>query len=75
MDKLYWLSLLFVSAVWLWLAYRRRQRRKRRETISLVDLTEEMTGDLVTWLLLLLGVVFALGTLGAMEELGHLGGA
>ena len=24
MDTLYWLSLLFVSAVWLWLAYRRQ---------------------------------------------------
>jgi hypothetical protein len=75
MDMLYWLSLLFVSMVWLWLAYRRRHRRRRRRVIGLVDWTEEMTGDLATWLLLLLGVVFALGTLGAVEELGHLGGS
>jgi hypothetical protein len=30
-DKLYVLALLFCAATWLWLAYRHRQRRKRRE--------------------------------------------
>jgi hypothetical protein len=37
-------------------------------------MTEEVTGDLVAWGLLLLGVVFGLGTLGAVEVLAHLGG-
>jgi hypothetical protein len=45
-----------------------------RQRIGLLGLTEEMIGDLVAWLLLLLGVVFGLGTLGAVEVLGHLGG-
>jgi hypothetical protein len=34
---------------------------------------EEVTGDLVAWALLLLGVVFGLGTLGAVEVLARLG--
>jgi hypothetical protein len=37
-------------------------------------LTEEVTGDLVVWGLLLLGVVFGLGMLGAVEVLTRLGG-
>jgi hypothetical protein len=36
--------------------------------------TEELAGDLIAWGLLLLCVVFGLGTLGAVEVLGHLGG-
>jgi hypothetical protein len=43
--------------------------------IGLLGVTEEVTGDLVTWGLLLLGVVFGLGTLGAVEVLTRLGGA
>jgi hypothetical protein len=39
-----------------------------RRQIGLLGLTEEVTGDLVAWALLLLGVVFGLGTLGAVEE-------
>jgi hypothetical protein len=30
MQALYSLMLLFAGAIWLWLAYRCRQRRKRR---------------------------------------------
>ena len=40
----------------------------------LLGLTEELVGDLVAWSLLLLGVVFGLGTLGAVELLTHLSG-
>ena len=36
-------------------------------------MTEEVTGDLVAWGLLLLGVVFGLGMLGAVEVLTRLG--
>jgi hypothetical protein len=36
--------------------------------------TGEVVGDLVAWVLLLLGVVFGLGTLGGVEALAHLGG-
>jgi hypothetical protein len=45
----------------------------RRRQIGLLGLTEEVTGDLVEWRLLLLGVVFGLGTLGAVELLARLG--
>jgi hypothetical protein len=31
LDALYWGMLLYTGLIWLWLAYRRRQRRKRRE--------------------------------------------
>jgi hypothetical protein len=34
-----------------------------RRQIGLLGLTEEVTGDLVAWGLMLLGVVFGLGTL------------
>jgi hypothetical protein len=44
-----------------------------RRQIGLLGLTEEVTGDLVAWALLLLGVVFGLGTLGAIELLTRLG--
>jgi hypothetical protein len=44
-----------------------------RRQIGLLGLTEEVTGDLVAWGLLLLGVVFGLGTLGAVELLTRLG--
>jgi hypothetical protein len=44
-----------------------------RRQIGLLGLTEEVTGDLVAWGLLLLGVVFGLGTLGAIELLTRLG--
>jgi hypothetical protein len=43
--------------------------RVDRRQIALLGLTEEVTGDLVAWCLLLLGVVFGLGTLGAVELL------
>jgi hypothetical protein len=29
LDGLYWVMLMFVGMIWLWLANRRRQRRKR----------------------------------------------
>ena len=45
-----------------------------RRQIGLLGLTEEVTGDLMAWGLLLLGVVFGLGTLGAVELLTRLGG-
>jgi hypothetical protein len=45
-----------------------------RRQIGLLGLAEEVTGDLVTWGLLLLGIVFGLGTLGAVELLTRLGG-
>jgi hypothetical protein len=35
--------------------------------------TEEVVGDVVAWRLLLLGVVFVLGVLGAVELLTRLG--
>lgn len=38
-----------------------------------VDVAENVVGDLVAWALLLLGVVFGLGTLGVVEVLAHLG--
>jgi hypothetical protein len=41
--------------------------------ISLLGLTEEIVGDLIAWGLLLLGVVFGLGTLGAVELLTRFG--
>jgi hypothetical protein len=44
-----------------------------RRQIGLLGLTEEVTGDPVVWGLLLLGVVFGLGTLGAVELLTRLG--
>jgi hypothetical protein len=44
-----------------------------RRPIGLIGVTEEVAGDLVAWLLLLLGVVFGLGMLGAVELLTHLG--
>ena len=44
-----------------------------RRQIGLLGLTEEVTGDLVAWGLLLLGVVFGLGMLGAVEVLTRLG--
>ena len=43
-----------------------------RRPIGLLGLAEEVTGDLVAWALLLLGVVFGLGTLGAVEVLARL---
>jgi hypothetical protein len=45
-----------------------------RRPIVLLGVTEEVVGDLSAWLLLLLGVVFGLGTLGAVELLTRLGG-
>ena len=45
-----------------------------RGPARLLDLTEELVGDLVAWSLLLLGVVFGLGTLGAVEMLARIGG-
>ena len=39
-----------------------------------VKLRDEVAGDFVAWALLLLGVVFGLGTLGSVELLTHLGG-
>ena len=42
-----------------------------RRQIGLLGLTEEVTGDLVAWALLLLGIVFALA---AVELLTRLGG-
>ena len=45
-----------------------------RRPIGLVSVTEEVTGDLIAWALLLLGVVFGLGMLGAVELLTRLGG-
>jgi hypothetical protein len=41
--------------------------------IGLLGLTEEIVGDLIAWGLLLLGVVFGLGTLGVVEVLTRLG--
>jgi hypothetical protein len=46
--------------------------RVDRRQIGLRGLTEEVTGDLVAWGRLLLGVVFGLGTLGAIEPLTRL---
>ena len=43
-----------------------------RRQIGLLGLAEELTGDLVAWGLLL-GVVFGLGMLGAVEVLTRLG--
>jgi hypothetical protein len=37
-----------------------------------MGVTKEVAGDLVAWLLLLLGVVFGLGVLGAVELLTRL---
>jgi hypothetical protein len=45
-----------------------------RRPIVLLGVTEEVVGDLSAWLLVLLGVVFGLGTLGAVELLTRLGG-
>ena len=45
-----------------------------RRQVGLVGVTEEVVGDPVAWGLLLLGVVFGLGTLGAVELLTRLGG-
>jgi hypothetical protein len=42
--------------------------------MELMGVTEEVAGDLVAWLLLLFGVVFGLGILGAVELLARLGG-
>ncbi len=44
-----------------------------RRPIGLLGVTEEVAGDLVTWGLLLLGVVFGLGMLGAVQALALLG--
>jgi hypothetical protein len=44
-----------------------------RRQIGLLGVTEEVAGDLVAWLLLLLGVVFGLGVLAAVELLMRLG--
>jgi hypothetical protein len=44
-----------------------------RRQIGLLGLTEVVTDDLVAWGLLLLGVVFGLGTLGAVDLLTRLG--
>ena len=46
----------------------------RRRQTGLIGVTEEVAGDLVAWGLLLLGVVFGLGTLAAVEALSHLAG-
>ena len=46
-----------------------------RRQIGLLGVTEEVAGDLVAWGLLLLGVVFGLGTLGSVELLTHLSGS
>ena len=43
-----------------------------RGPARLLGLAEDVFGDLVAWSLLLLGVVFGLGTLGAVEVLTHL---
>lgn len=46
-----------------------------RRQIGLLGVTEEVAGDPVAWGLLLLGVVFGLGTLGSVELLTHLSGS
>ena len=46
-----------------------------RGPARLLDLTEELVGDLVAWSLLLLGVVFGLGTLAAVEALALISGS
>jgi hypothetical protein len=46
-----------------------------RGPVRLIGVTEEVVGDLVAWGLLLLGVVFGLGTLGAVEVLTHVSGS
>jgi hypothetical protein len=46
-----------------------------RGPARLIGMTEEVVGDLIAWGLLLLGVVFGLGTLGAVELLTRLGTA
>jgi hypothetical protein len=45
-----------------------------RRPVELLIVTEEVTGDLVAWSLLLFGVVFGLGLLGAVEALAHFSG-
>lgn len=45
-----------------------------RRAIGLLGMAEEVVGDLVAWALLLFGVLFGLGTLGAVELLTHLSG-
>jgi len=45
-----------------------------RGPARLLGLAEDVFGDLVAWSLLLLGVVFGLGTLGAVEMLARIGG-
>ncbi len=45
-----------------------------RRQIGLLSVTEDVAGDLIAWSLLLLGVVFGLGALGAVALLTHLGG-
>jgi hypothetical protein len=46
-----------------------------RRQIGQLGLTEEVIGDLIAWALLLLGVVFGLGILAAVEVLALLGGS
>jgi hypothetical protein len=41
-----------------------------RRQVGLIGLTDEAAGDLVAWGLLLLGVVFGLGTVEALARLG-----
>ncbi|MBV9173151.1 MAG: hypothetical protein JOZ81_24055 [Chloroflexi bacterium] len=45
-----------------------------RRQIGLLGVTEDVAGDLVAWALLLLGVVFGVGMLGAVEALTVLSG-
>jgi hypothetical protein len=46
-----------------------------RGSARLLDLTEELVGDLVAWSLLLFGVVFGLGILAAVELLALVSGS
>ena len=45
-----------------------------RRQLGLIGIAEEVAGDLVAWLLLLLAIVFVLSTLGAVELLTHVAG-
>ncbi len=46
----------------------------RRRQVALLGVTEEVVGDPIAWGLLLLGVVFGLGMLAAVEVLARISG-
>ena len=46
-----------------------------RRQVGSLGIPEEAARDLVVWLLVLLGLVFGLGMLAAVEALGLLGGS